>query len=281
MKAYNHNTLALLVLPTAVILSGCAHGPEAGRGGIAELTHRPLYPIEIPSKMAPNQDAPISAEQGLRLDSDNTRQQLETLILRGAKVCFPAAVYQLNIRQARIERELTGGLAADAAVDVIKQRHSLSELRSQMRMVDPEVTCVASKPTAQELKDRQRDSVRDLLNADNQFAIDSSAINPKYAARLAKASEYLLAHPELKLSITGHTDHTGLEGHNQALAFERAQTVAGFLVALGIDMGRINVLALASSSPYSPVSGAEHRLVNRRVVIDLVQAQSSAISERS
>ena len=117
MKPF-YSPIALL-LPLTILATGCTHWPAHGQGGLAEHTAAPLYPIEVPAVVNPHHDNTLTVEQGLRLDSDNTRQQLDTLVLQGANICFPAAVYRLNLRQIRIERQLTGGLSADAAIDVL------------------------------------------------------------------------------------------------------------------------------------------------------------------
>ena len=278
MKPF-YSPIALL-LPLTILATGCTHWPAHGQGGLAEHTAAPLYPIEIPAVVNPHHDNTLTVEQGLRLDSDNTRQQLDTLVLQGGNICFPAAVYRLNLRQIRIERQLTGGLSADAAIDVLIQRKALDQLRQQLAQVNPAVTCALPQLSDAEKQQQTLERISLLLNADNQFAIDSAAINPKYAARLAKAAQQLQPLNQIKLTITGHTDINGTQTHNQQLAAQRAQAVASFLTAMGIELKRLTITAAASEQPYSQALGPEHRLVNRRVLITLTQAANQAVIEQ-
>ncbi len=234
-------------------------------------------------------DSLVSSAQGLRIDTHLCRNTLDTLILQGAKMCFPAAVHNAQVRQNRIERELAGGLLYDASLNIQIQHFELNILRQQVNTINPighlnTAQCIKPllgadqmEAVAQVAKEKNKQLLI-LLNTDNQFATNSSALNPKYAARLAKASQLLNQQPQINLIINGHTDNTGNDQHNKNLALERAKVVADFLHTMGIPLNRLKVLALAASQPYSHNKSAEHRLVNRRVDITLTNADSSAIT---
>ncbi|WP_054113310.1 OmpA family protein [Marinagarivorans algicola] len=234
-------------------------------------------------------NATVSASQGLRIDTHLCRNTLDTLILQGAKMCFPAAVHNTQLRQNRIERELAGGLIYDASLNIQIQHFELDLLRQQVNTINPSghlntARCIkpllgADQMEAAAKKSKEKNQhLLKLLNTDNQFATNSSALNPKYAARLAKASQLLNQQPQINLIIKGHTDNIGDEQYNKNLALERAQAVAQFLHTMGIALNRLKVIAFAASQPYSHNKSAEHRLVNRRVDITLANADSSAIT---
>ncbi len=118
------------------------------------------------------------------------------------------------------------------------------------------------------------------LNADNQFAHDSAALNPKYIARLAKASIQLNQQTHLDLHIVGYADDTGNSEHNQSLSQQRAQKVARYLQILGLKPHRMKVTWLGESMPLFDGKEDEIRLVNRRVSIEILENTSvQAVSE--
>lgn len=73
-------------------------------------------------------------------------------------------------------------------------------------------------------------------------------------------------HPDLRLSIEGHTDATGNEQHNQELSERRAASVKAFLVSeYGIDGSRLQTKGFGQSKPVADNNTPEGRQQNRRV----------------
>ncbi|TIP38908.1 MAG: OmpA family protein, partial [Mesorhizobium sp.] len=57
----------------------------------------------------------------------------------------------------------------------------------------------------------------------------------------------------------GHTDATGTDSYNQGLSQRRAQSVAAFLEANGVESARLEAIGLGKShprvaNPYDPVN---------------------------
>ncbi|EIV92969.1 OmpA family protein [Frankia sp. QA3] len=65
------------------------------------------------------------------------------------------------------------------------------------------------------------------------FALDSADLDPAASASAAAAGEYLRLHPEMVLTVTGHTDPTGGAAHTDQLGLRRAQAVADRAAAAG------------------------------------------------
>ena len=83
------------------------------------------------------------------------------------------------------------------------------------------------------------------------FATDSSLIGAADSARLRTDAESLKAHPDVKLLIVGHCDPRASERYNQQLGLKRAEAVRNFLVAVGVDAGRISVRSDGEKRPIS------------------------------
>jgi outer membrane protein OmpA-like peptidoglycan-associated protein len=71
------------------------------------------------------------------------------------------------------------------------------------------------------------------------------------------------------LRVEGHTDSDGDPGANQTLSERRAQAVVGWLVAHGIDAGRLRAVGCAARDPLVPNDSAEHKARNRRTEFDI------------
>lgn len=270
-------------------LTGCASFPDPGKGGMAEhsqyekelgyLTeHQNSENAEQQYSVEPN--GKLESQHGLRFDLELLQRHLDSLILEGAELCFPATVVQAKQREKRIVRQLRGKLIYDAANDIIIQRGLLGRLEKQLDYVKANNVCVLPTVTHSISQEKPGDfalEIYNLLNSDNQFATNSSEINPKYVIRLAKATELLKQVPNYKLKITGHTDEIGSDQFNQNLSLKRAQQVQRYLQILGVPSTRMEVDAIGEKEPLFAGSEPQVRLVNRRVSIEIIELPSSSI----
>jgi outer membrane protein OmpA-like peptidoglycan-associated protein len=98
------------------------------------------------------------------------------------------------------------------------------------------------------------------------FESGSDRIKPESTPTLKEIGEMLKAHPELKLSVEGHTDNVGNPADNLKLSEARAAAVIAALVKnQGIDAGRLQAKGLGSTKPVALNTTAEGRQNNRRV----------------
>ncbi|CAM3625230.1 Outer membrane porin F precursor [Vibrio aerogenes CECT 7868] len=265
----NINIVAALL---ALLLQGCASYPGAGQGGMAEQYMSAEFSPVMP-------DEPLGPEHGLRFDWQLAKLHLNSLIQEGAKWCFPATVVQAQETQNRIAREISGGLLTDAANDLIILRKRLNKLENQLGYVTRHARC---QPPANEQQFRQQltriDEIYQLLNSDNQFALNSYAINPVYMGKLAQAVMLLREDTHLSLAITGHADNQGTEAHNEKLAMERARQVKRYLMIFGLEPNRIKTESLGESLPRYKSDAPEARLTNRRVSIEILSEQQTGMN---
>jgi outer membrane protein OmpA-like peptidoglycan-associated protein len=76
----------------------------------------------------------------------------------------------------------------------------------------------------------------------------------------------LEAHPELKLTIEGHTDNVGSAGANQTLSEQRAAAVAQYLETnYQIAAARLATKGYGASKPVASNDTQDGRQQNRRV----------------
>ena len=97
------------------------------------------------------------------------------------------------------------------------------------------------------------------------FDIDKATLRPDSQAVMDEINKLLTANPSLKLSIEGHTDSTGVPGHNRQLSTARARTVLGALIGLGIDPVRLSSKGFGPDKPVADNANEAGRAKNRRV----------------
>lgn len=99
------------------------------------------------------------------------------------------------------------------------------------------------------------------------FAVDESTLLPEAEARLDDIVEVLEFYPDAPVEIVGHTDSDGAADHNQDLSERRAQAVADYVTAAGVDASRLTVAGRGETDPVASNDTAEGKQQNRRVEI--------------
>jgi outer membrane protein OmpA-like peptidoglycan-associated protein len=88
-------------------------------------------------------------------------------------------------------------------------------------------------------------------------------------SRVAEFKQWLGKYPASKLSVTGHTDLVGTELFNKDLALKRAEVVAKYLEASGINADRMLVESKGESEPAGDYLTSEGRAKNRRTEVTI------------
>ena len=98
------------------------------------------------------------------------------------------------------------------------------------------------------------------------FDTGSDRIRPESTPTLKEIGAMLKDHPDLKLTIEGHTDNVGAAAANQALSEKRAAAVRQFLIdSYQVDGGRLAAKGLGATKPAAGNDTPEGRQQNRRV----------------
>jgi outer membrane protein OmpA-like peptidoglycan-associated protein len=98
------------------------------------------------------------------------------------------------------------------------------------------------------------------------FDTGSDRIRPESSGTLKEIGTMLKEHPELKLTIEGHTDNVGAAPVNQTLSEKRAAAVRQYLVdTYQIDGARLQATGLGQTKPAASNDTPEGRQQNRRV----------------
>jgi len=106
----------------------------------------------------------------------------------------------------------------------------------------------------------------------SMFAFDSAELNDEGKAAIEAYRKKL--GPELTdafmVVIVGHTDNTGDKNHNMELSYQRAVSVADYLIATGADANKIRTIGRGPEEPIASNETREGRMQNRRVDVAVI-----------
>lgn len=97
------------------------------------------------------------------------------------------------------------------------------------------------------------------------FDTGKATLKPAARERLAKVAGIVLAYPDLRLEIEGHTDAVGNETYNQRLSERRAANVRDYLVSQGVGLNNVIARGFGEVRPIAPNNKPSGRKINRRV----------------
>ena len=98
-----------------------------------------------------------------------------------------------------------------------------------------------------------------------RFETDSYLLSELARTKVRELYQKIQNMPKVKITINGHTDDMGSEGHNEFLSHKRAKSVATYLVQLGFPEERIVWEGHGNRKPLVSKLTEEARLRNRRV----------------
>ena len=103
------------------------------------------------------------------------------------------------------------------------------------------------------------------------FDTDRYNVDSADMATLQSQARWLQQYPNTRVTIEGHADERGTREYNLALGERRANAAKNYLVGLGIQPGRINVVSYGKERPMAMGSDEQAWAQNRRAVTVTVQ----------
>jgi peptidoglycan-associated lipoprotein len=99
------------------------------------------------------------------------------------------------------------------------------------------------------------------------FDFDSNVVREDDKPAINANAEYLMAHPNKKIIVEGHTDPRGSREYNIALGERRAKAVANILAAKGVNSSQIRIVSYGSQKLAAMGRTEADYQQDRRVVI--------------
>lgn len=103
------------------------------------------------------------------------------------------------------------------------------------------------------------------------FDYDSYTVRHSDMAAIEANANYLVAHPNAKIMLEGHTDPRGSREYNIGLGERRAKAVAQILTAKGVSRNQIRVVSYGAEKLASPGRSEADYQRDRRCVLVYLQ----------
>jgi peptidoglycan-associated lipoprotein len=136
------------------------------------------------------------------------------------------------------------------------------------RVTPPEAPRVPAPAAPTEEEIFARTSLADL-NAkepldDTFFAYDRSELSEPSRTSLERDATWMRKWNRTRVLIEGHADERGTSEYNLALGERRAAATRDYLVSLGIDLSRINIVSKGKEAPFCTEHNETCWRMNRR-----------------
>lgn len=112
----------------------------------------------------------------------------------------------------------------------------------------------------------QADFLASVMSDTVNFDTDRYNIDASDQGILQSQAQWLGRYPSKSITIEGHADERGTRDYNIALGERRANSAKNYLVSVGIDPARINVVSYGKERPIAVGSDEESWARNRRAV---------------
>src|SRR5215472_1464371 len=245
---------------------------ETARREAAEAQARAQADAEAAKRDADAAQAQASEDARRRADAEAARAQAEQ----------QQAALQAQQQQTLAQAEAARVAAEDAQRKRLEAQNQLDEAQRQREEAEAQ-TQQAEQQKDEAIRQKEemrarlvaqlnqvlqtRDTARGLIVSmpDVLFDFNKYTLKPEAREKLAKISGIVMAYPDLKLDVEGHTDSIGSDEYNQKLSEERASSVRGYLVSQGLKPDNISSVGLGKANPVADNATAQGRQRNRRV----------------
>jgi outer membrane protein OmpA-like peptidoglycan-associated protein len=231
-----------------------------------------------------------------RKEQERIANEKQAMLDKQRKAEAEAAAAATAEAQAKAQAEEDARRRAQAEADTAAAEKAQAQAQLQQAQADAaRAAAMADQQKAEAEAERQRQAAAEairqkeeqrqrLLNQLNQvletkdtprglvvsmpdvlFDTGSYTLKPAARERLARISGIVLAYPDLRLEIEGHTDSVGSDAYNQTLSEKRAASVRDYLVDNGVSINNVIARGLGKGNPVADNSTAAGRKLNRRV----------------
>lgn len=260
--------------PIGTVAREAAQTAEEAR--VMSLKHQEEERVEKEKEAAAGREAQAKAETETET---RRREQAETerASAEQAKAEAERSKQESDVAAQKAAQERQDAEAAKAAA--LAQQQALQaenkQVRSQAEVAEQ------GRQKAEEEKAQMRARLLQQLNAilvtrdtargliatmpDVLFETNRFTLKPGARESMAKLAGILLAYPDLRLEVDGHTDSVGSDAYNQQLSEKRAASVRDYLAQQGIPISSVAVRGFGKTQPIASNATAAGRQHNRRV----------------
>jgi outer membrane protein OmpA-like peptidoglycan-associated protein len=165
----------------------------------------------------------------------------------------------------------------DDLQSIVASHGDLTIVEKRLRILSPEKAQLIFKFGKQEQSPIAKTfGVQNVLIFDYSekvsFDIDKFDLKPEALPILSTQADILNTYfPKAQVYVCGYTDSTGTDEHNLKLSLKRAQAVADFLTARGVNKSRLQIRGFGKDYPVESNGTPTGRALNRRTEVVLPQ----------
>lgn len=211
------------------------------------------------------------------VQSENERIQLTGEAVDPSAMATARALFQ----------DLPGAMTGSTDISVRPAPSTIEDVISNLENTEAMATEPVSEPgesetgeTLQTMASPPTPSVSTCLTRLNEainahkIGFNSARTDIDNASRehLRRLADRLSACPEIRLRITGHTDSSGNAARNRQLSGYRADAVRAYMISVGAPAERLSTRGAGSSEPVADNRTPAGRERNRRIEIDVIDA---------
>ncbi|HET8941926.1 MAG TPA: OmpA family protein [Rudaea sp.] len=269
------------------LMAGCATMPPAPPPAVVRLQNN-LDQLHADPRIAPNApqelanaDAAVQvlASNARRMDSNvyEHRVYVAQRLIDTAQAAGLARYAESRGKTLGAERDR---LLVESRTRQLREAHAATSQalatadmeRRNAQLAQDEANAVRTENASlradlADLQARQTQQGYVITLGDVLFEVDQAELKPGSARVMDKLARALMDDPNSSVEIDGHTDSTGSREHNLDLSLRRAMSVKNYLVAHGVDAGRITTKGLGPDYPVASNATPAGRQQNRRVEV--------------
>lgn len=208
-------------------------------------------------------------------EAEQTLRQAERLWVEEEDEAEVQHLAYVTERRVDIARANTEQKLAEADIQKLGEERDQVLLRSRTREAQQaqreaqQATTHASRLEQElaALKAKQTDRGLVVTLSDVLFEFNRADLKPGAMRSLYPLVTFLKENPTRTVSIEGHTDSVGSQSYNLELSARRADAVRDFLMAQGVEAGRINTVGYGKAYPVASNDTEAGRQQNRRVEV--------------
>jgi outer membrane protein OmpA-like peptidoglycan-associated protein len=190
-----------------------------------------------------------------------------TTLLQAACKVVPGEIYHIEIAIADVSDFILDSGVYLAGHSFRSTGNKIIPIENPFRKIPPVDTLLAELPLVPEIP--AEINLPLLEEASVEFIFDTYFLTDSARMVIKRYYNFIKQHPQEMIEVTGHTDDVGTEGYNDILSRNRAQSVAQYLIQLGVEKEKILLIYKGEGSPLTSNATVEGRAKNRRVELKM------------
>lgn len=297
--SYNHTWASDRVADAMPLEAGIKIGLRFGAGKLVDWKARHAEEMAAAAQAKADSIAAAEAAEAARLAAEQkareeamAKAKAEAEARAQAQADSIAAVHAAELAKAKAEAEAQADAAAKAKAeaDRLAKEKADAEARAKAeaeRLAKEKADAEARAKAEAEARAKAEAEARAKAKAEQkareeaafiagfsdtayfETAKDMPTFGQLNSDSWDNLKEIMDAHPEIKVTVAGHTDNVGSASSNMALSQRRADNIKKMLVEKGIAADRIKAVGKGESNPIATNSTPEGRAKNRCIIITI------------